>query len=223
MSCVLRGYQNWGGGGREEREGREAPIGPAMPPLPRILSANGSAGIWGGGWRWTETDGSWQTHTDSQWIQGSLAERSEQGWIKDRLTFKVSPCLVPPHCQRGEKSVYGSSVGFSVKSNCLFFIFYIPKSLRLLQTFTSYAAQKKKKKTICRYRQKMTTIFKTSLPLKKKKVWLQAHICNSSDILIRSLVSCVPSRRKNQTLSKWTNLVFTLEAQLLCVCVCVCA
>ena len=114
MSCVLCEYQCWGGGGREG--GKRGPNRPAMLPLPRILSANGSAGIWGGGWRWTETDGSWQTHTDSQWIQGSLAERSEQGWIKDRLTFKVSPRLVPPHCQRRERErVYGSSVGFSVK------------------------------------------------------------------------------------------------------------
>lgn len=112
MSSFQCGYQDWGG---KRRKDGEAPVGLAVPPLPRILSANGSAGIWGGGWRWTETDGSWQTHTDSQWIQGSLAERSEQGWIKDRLTFKVSPCLVPPHHQRGEKSVYGSSVGFSVK------------------------------------------------------------------------------------------------------------
>lgn len=108
-------YVDTRGEKNEGRKGREAPIGPAMLPLPRILSANGSAGIWGGGWRWTETDGSWQTHTDSQWIQGSLAERSEQGWIKDRLTFKVSHCLVPPHCQSGEKSVYGSSLVFSVK------------------------------------------------------------------------------------------------------------
>lgn len=111
--CIM-----WIPGLRRTRGGSEGKGGPhrlAMLPLPRILSANGSAGIWGGGWRWTETDGSWQTHTDSQWIQGSLAERSEQGWIKDRLTFKVSHCLVPPHCQSGEKSVYGSSVGLSVK------------------------------------------------------------------------------------------------------------
>lgn len=79
--------------------GRTGPHRPATPPLPRILSANGSAGIWEWGWRWTETDGSWQTRTDSQWIQGSVAERSEQERIKERLTFKVLPCLVPPHRQ----------------------------------------------------------------------------------------------------------------------------
>lgn len=134
MSCVLCGYQGLEG---RRKGGKRGPNRPAMPPLPRILSANGSAGIWGGGWRWTETDGSWQTHTDSQWIQGSLAERSEQGWIKDRLTFKVSPCLVPPHCQRGEKSVYGSSVGFPVKlagrlcRHCLLF-FYTAEKFEVL-------------------------------------------------------------------------------------------
>lgn len=113
MSSVQRGYQGGRGGGREER----GPHRLTLPPLPRILSANGSAGIWGGGWRWTETDGSWQTHTDSQWIQGSLAERSEQGWIKDRLTFKVLPCLVPPRHQHGEKRVYSFVYGcfFSVR------------------------------------------------------------------------------------------------------------
>lgn len=195
--------RGWGGGGRREG-GKRGPNRPATPPLPRILSANGSAGIWGGGWRWTETDGSWQTHTDSQWIQGSLAERSEQGWIKDRLTFKVSPCLVPPHCQRREKSVYGSSVGFSVK------LAGRPRYRPRL-----YIPHKQ----IYAVKEKWQHISKWLLAL-QSPIPGAAHICNSSDILIRSSVSCVPSRRKNQTSSKWTNLVFTPEAQLLCVCVC---
>lgn len=110
MSCALRGYQ--GRGGRRGRDERRASIGLGHDAAPRILLPNGSAGIWGGGRRWTETDCSWQTRTDSQWIQGSVAERSEQGWIKDRLTFKVLPRLVPPRCQNAAESVNGSSVGF---------------------------------------------------------------------------------------------------------------
>lgn len=92
------------------RKGKRGPNRPAMPPLPGSYRLMGRQGFVWGGWRWTETDGSWQTHTDSQWIQGSLAERSEQGWIKDRLTFKVSHCSVPPRCQHRKRSVYETSV-----------------------------------------------------------------------------------------------------------------